>query len=169
MLDFLHKSKRIQIQEFLKCRLRDNFSFPRMKSATENTNSDQIPFPNNDQIYDMIKKAEERASQKLNDVGIEYVNIKTGLKEMDVFFGSDSDGDDNNDNNDNDKMLISIEELEEELPVNAEQLFENVGTTIQVLSRSTSSNSSFKIRNKDGTDIQIKKKYSSMVIEQAKI
>lgn len=121
MFDFLHKAKRIQCQEHLKCKLKDDFIFPRNKVIGDSNTS--IHFPSDDVIGHLVSIAKEDAAKELNDLGITDLNFRTVLNDPEFVFtpeiehGSDE--------------FFSKDENEIEI-MEAEQLLKNIGPSLDI-------------------------------------
>lgn len=121
MLDFIYKAKRIQLQEELKCKLKNDFVFPREKVHDK---SRSITLPSDKIICQIITIAKEDAKKDLNDLGIKNMNFKPTLKDQEYIFTPEESEEETT-------TQFDYREDQEEL-IEAERILKNIGSCLDV-------------------------------------
>lgn len=122
MLDFIHKAKRIQMQEQLKCKLKNDFVFPRQKFHDQTNKS--MTLPSNQVICRIVRIAKQDAKKELNDLGIKHINFKPALKDQEFIFTPDEIEEETT------PELVYCEEQHE--LIEAERILSNIGSSLDI-------------------------------------
>lgn len=158
LLEFLQRSKRIQIQENLSCKLKDSFVSPRYKQTSTCLN-EPFEFPTNDEIFKIVEDARENATKHLLEVCITSSNFATCVSANKTIIDAyDDEEADEVEVIELNGMEIDDEE-EKATIVEAEKIFKDMGSTLMLTNYSSTSSSElhFELKNRDGTIIKIRK------------
>lgn len=127
MRDFLQKAKRINTQEILSFKIKNEIILPRMKDQPQTPQIDVLP--SNDVIEKIICISRQDALKKLSELGMQTINFK-----MDRLLPSKSNletgVDDEDDESTGDQILELANEDDQESENDIRKIMKTVGTTL---------------------------------------